>query len=214
MMVFTSAKSRLMMPGMVMMSRNALHGLAQDVVGDAERLEEARALLDAFHQALVGDHDDGVDAADQFGQRLLGLLHAALAFEREGLGDDRDSERAELAREIRDHGRSAAAGAAAETGGDEHHVRAVERFENFLGVFERSFAADLGIGARAQSFGQLRAELQFHRRLRKFQRLQIGIGGDEFDAFDFGADHAVDGVRSAAAHADHFNLRAVLRFFH
>ena len=103
-----------MMPGMVMMSRDALHGLAQNIVGDAERLEEAGALLDAIHQPLVGDHDDGVHAADQLGERLLGLLHAALAFEREGLGDDGDGERAEFAREIRDHGRRAAARAAAE----------------------------------------------------------------------------------------------------
>ena len=170
-------------------------------------------MLDAFHQALVGDHDDGVHAADQFGERLLGLLHAALAFERERLGDDGDGQRAEFAREIRDHGRRAAAGAAAEAGGDENHVRAFERFENFLGVFERGLAADLGIGARAQSLGELRAELQFHRRLRQLQRLQIGVGGDEFDAFHLGADHAVDGVATAAAHADHFDLRAVLQFF-
>ncbi len=33
-----------------------------------------------FHQPLVGNHDDGVDAADQFGKRLLGLLLPALAF--------------------------------------------------------------------------------------------------------------------------------------
>ena len=94
--------------------------------------------------------------------------------------------------------------------GDEHHVRAVERFENFFGVLERGLAADLGIGARAQTLGEFRAELQLHRRLRKLQRLQVGVGGDEFDAFDFGADHAVDGVRSAASHADDFDLRAVL----
>ena len=91
-------------------------------------------------------------------ERLLGLLHAALAFERERLGDHSDGERAEFAGEIGDHGRGAAAGAAAETRGDEHHVRAVERFENFFGVLERGFAADLGIRARAESFGELRAE--------------------------------------------------------
>ena len=129
---------------------NALNGLAQNIVRDAERFEKAGAVLDAFHQALVGNHDDGVDAADQFGERLLGLLHAALAFEGEGLGDDRNGERAEFAGEIRDHGSRAASGASAETGSDEDHVRAVERFENFFGVFERGFAADFGIGARAE----------------------------------------------------------------
>ena len=84
-------------------------------------------------------------------ERLLGLLHAPLAFEGERLRGDRNGQRAELAREIRYHGRGAAAGAAAETGGDENHVRAVERFENFLGVFERGLAADFGIRARAQA---------------------------------------------------------------
>ncbi len=129
------------------------------------------------------------------------------------LGGDGDGERAEFAGEIGDDRSGSAAGAAAETGGDENHVRAVERFENFFGVFERGFAADFGIGAGAESFGEFAAELKFDRRLRKFQRLQIGIGGDEFDAFDFRADHAVDRVGTAAAHADDFNFRAVLRFF-
>ena len=50
-------------------------------------------------------------------------------------------------------------------------------------------------------------------RLRQLQRLQIGVGGDEFDALDLGANHAVDGVGSAAAHADHLDLRAFLTFF-
>ena len=70
-----------------------------------------------------------------------------------------------------------------------------------------------GIRARAQSLRQFCAQLQLHRRLRKLQRLQVGVGGDELHAFDLGADHAVDGVRSAASHADHFDPRAVLRFF-
>ena len=129
---------------------DALDGLAQNVVGDAEGFEEARAVLDAFHQPLVGNNDDGVDAADQLGEGLLGLLHAALAFESERLRDHSHSERAELARKIRNDGRGAASRAAAQTGGDEHHVRAVESFEDFLRVFERGFAADLRIGACAQ----------------------------------------------------------------
>ena len=120
---------------------------------------------------------------------------------------------AEFARQIRNHGRRAAAGATAEPGRDKHHVRAVQRLENFLRVLERGLAADLGVRARAQPFRQLRAQLQLHWRLRKLQRLQVGIGGDEFDALDLRADHAVDGVRSAASHADHFDPGAVLRLF-
>ncbi len=140
------------------------------------------------------------------------MLHPPLAFEREGLGGNRHGKRAEFAGKIRNHGRSAASGAAAEAGGDENHVRAVERFENFLGVLKRGLAADFGICSRAQSFCKFCAQLQFHRRLRKLERLQIRVGRDEFHAFHLGANHAVDGVTTAAPHTDYFYLRAVLYF--
>ncbi len=87
------------------------------------------------------------------------MLLAALAFERERLGDHGHRERAELARQRGDNGSSAAAGASAEAGGEKNHVRAFERFNNFVGVLERGFAADFGIGARAESLGELGADL-------------------------------------------------------
>ena len=43
--------------------------------------------------------------------------------------------------------------AAAEAGGDEDHVGALERFDNFVGVFERGFAADFRMGSGAQAIG-------------------------------------------------------------
>ncbi len=85
-MVFTSAKSRLMMPGMVMMSGDPLHALPQNVIGDAERFEEAR-VFGYCEQLFVGDDDGGVDRLHQFGDAALGLLHAAFAFKGKGLGD-------------------------------------------------------------------------------------------------------------------------------
>jgi len=69
---------------------DALHGLAKNIVGDAERFEEARPMLHALHQPLVGDHDYGIDAADQLCECLFGLLHAALAFECKRLRHHRD----------------------------------------------------------------------------------------------------------------------------
>ncbi len=78
---------------------DALHGLAKDVVGNAERFKETRPRFDGLHQALVGNDDHRVHAADQFGERLLGLLLAALAFEQERLGDYGNGERAEFAGE-------------------------------------------------------------------------------------------------------------------
>ena len=144
---------------------------------------------------------------------MLGLLHAAFPLERKRLGDDRNGERAQFAGEIRNDRRGAAACAAAQPGGYENHVGAVERFQDFFGVFERGFAAYFGVGARPQPFRQFGAELQLHRRLRKLERLQIGVRGNEFDALHLGPYHAVDGVRTAASYTDYFNLGAVLRFF-
>src|SRR5256885_6103095 len=186
--------------------RNALHGLAQNVVRDAKRVEETRAAFDRFHQAFVGNHDDGVHRTDQVLQCLFGLHHAALTFKRKRLRDDGDRQRAEFTRERSHHGRGAGAGAAAEAGRDENHVRAFERLNNFVRIFERGFAANLGIRARAEAFRKFRAELQLHRRLRKLQRLQIGIRRDEFHALHFGANHSVDRVAAATAHADYFYL--------
>ena len=58
---------------------------------------------------------------------LVGLLRAAGALELERRRDDADGQRAELARDARDDGRRAGAGAAALAGGDEHHVGAAQR---------------------------------------------------------------------------------------
>ena len=109
-------------------------------------------------------------------------------------------------------GARAAAGAAAEARGQKNHVRAFEGFDDFVGIFERRLAANLGIRARAEPLGELPADLQLDGRLGKLERLQVGVRGDELDPFDLGADHAVDGVASSAAHADHFDLRALLIF--
>src|SRR6266404_5834026 len=41
----------------------------------------------------------------------------------------------------------------------------------------------------------------------KLQRLQIGVSGDEFHAFELGANHAVHRVAASPAHSDDFDLR-------
>src|SRR5690606_6768071 len=79
-----------------------------------------------------------------------------------------------------------------------------------VAVLERGLAADLRVGARAQALGDVAAELQAHARADLFQRLRVGVGADEFHAVDdVGADHVLHGVAAAAAHADHFDYRAL-----
>ena len=129
------------------------------------------------------------------------------------LGDDGNRQRAHFAGQRGDDRRSAGAGAAAEAGGDEDHVGAFERLDDLVGIFERGLAADFGIGAGAQAVGELHAELDLHGRARHAQRLQVGVGDDEFDALHAGIDHAVDGVVAASAHADDLDLGVVAGVF-
>ena len=96
----------------------------KNIVRRHEGIRHRGVAIDHAEQPLVGDGDDGVDG---FSQRLepdLGLLEPFLAFELERLGHHRDGERAELGGEAGDHGRGTGARAAAEAGGDEHHVGA------------------------------------------------------------------------------------------
>ena len=145
---------------------DSLHALAQDVIGDAERFEEA-GILRHGQQLLVRDYDGRVHRLHQLGDTALGLLHAALALEGKRLGDHGDGKRAHFAGQRCDDGSCAGASAAAQTGGDKHHVRAFERFDNLVGVLERRFAADFRAGARAQAIGELDAKLNLHRRARR-----------------------------------------------
>src|SRR5258708_37020545 len=101
---------------------DALHRLTKDVVGNAEGVEEACAALDGFHQALVGNHNDGGHSANEFLRSLFRLHHAALAFESERFCDHADAKRAELAVNRSDHGSRAAAAASAEAVRNEEPV--------------------------------------------------------------------------------------------
>ena len=125
------------------------------------------------------------------------LGHAALAFEAEGAGDDGDGKRSHLAGKRGDDRSGSGAGAAAETGGDEDHVRAFEGFDDLLGVFERGATADVRVGSRAEAAGELDAELELDGGVRCLERLDVGVGGDELDALDARGDHAIDRVVAA-----------------
>jgi hypothetical protein len=64
-------------------------------------------------------------------------------------------------------------------------------------------------GLAPEAVGELHAELDLHRRVRQLERLEVGVGNHELDAFEMRLDHAVDRVASSAAHADDLDLGAV-----
>ena len=102
---------------------------------------------------------------------------------------------------------AARAGAAAHAGGDERHVRTVQRRGYGLDGFFGGGLTDFRPGAGAEAFGQADAELDLVVAQGMFQRLRVGVGGDELDTFKLGADHVVDGIAAGAANADHGDAR-------
>ena len=58
-----------------------LDALAQDVVGELERLGERRLLLDHLQQSVVLDHDQRVDLVGELVDADLGLLRAPPSLE-------------------------------------------------------------------------------------------------------------------------------------
>jgi hypothetical protein len=97
-----------------------------------------------------------------------------------GLVTTPDGERADLVLgDLGDDGRGARAGAAALAGGDEHHVRALERLLDVVARLGRGAEADLGVGARAEALRHHVADVQLDVGVAHLQRLRIGVRGDE-----------------------------------
>ena len=212
MIVFTSAKSRLMMPGIVMMSEipcTPWRRMSSAMRNDSKKpASSATASNFSFGMTIVVSTDS---ISSEMPRSACCMRR--LPSKENGLRDHGNGERAHLAGQRRDDRSGAGAGASAESGGDEDHVGAFERLDDLVGIFERGLAADFRIRARAEAVRQLHAELQLHGRVRHAQRLQVGVGDDELDALHAGIDHAVDGVAAASAYADHFDLGVVAGLF-
>ena len=140
---------------------------------------------------------------------------ALRALELERAGDDAHGERADLVLgDLRDHGRGAGAGAAALAGGDEHHVRALERLLDVVARLGRRALPDLRVRARAEALREVVADVQLDVGIGHLERLGIRVAGDELHAGEAGVDHPVDGVGSAAADADDLDHREIAASFH
>ena len=198
----TSAKSRLIRPGVVI--RSVMPWTPESSTWSADwnaSSTETVAVADR-QQPVVRDDDEGVDLVAQRRRCRLGLVGPAAALEGERAGDDADGQRAERAGDAGDDGRAAGAGAAALAGGDEDHVGALEDLLDLLRVVLGGLPADLGVGAGAEAAGELAADVELDVGVAHQQRLRVGVDGDELDALEADLDHPVDGVDAAAADAD------------
>ena len=76
--------------------------------------------------------------------------------------------------------------------------------------FFRRRRADVGLGAGAETFGDMDAHLDAALGARAQQSLRIGVGDHELDAAQAGGDHVVDGVAARSAHTKHGDPRLEL----
>ena len=95
-------------------------------------------------------------------------------------------------------GRAAGAGAAALAGGHEHHVGALHDLFDLVGVVLGGLRAHLGVGAGAEAAGELAADVELDVGVAHEEGLGVGVDRDELDALESDLDHPVDGVDPAA----------------
>src|SRR6266511_2541545 len=189
---------------------DALHTLTQHVVDDEERDDHARALLDDLQQAIVRDGDERVDLVDEIVDALLRQQLPLRSLERERLRHDRHRERADVLRDLGDDRSRAGPRPAAHAGGHEDHVGFLQRLVQLLAVVLGGLATNCGIGARTEALRDLVADADLVRCVGEEERLGVGVHRDELDAHELRSDHAIDGVRTAAADADDLDEREVL----
>ena len=206
----TSAKSRLIRPGIVMMSL-----MPWTPWRSTSSTTLKASMMVVFFWTTSLSRSFGIvmsvstwalSSSAAFSATSLRLAPS----KRERLGHDADGQRARLLRDL-GHDRSRAGpGPATETRGDEDHVRVGEGLGDLLGVLLRRALADRGVAAGTEAAGDLVADPDLVRRVGLEERLGVRVAGDELDAHHLGPDHPVDGVAAAAADADDADQREVL----
>ena len=127
---------------------------------------------------------------------------AAAALEAERPRHDADGQRLELARELGDDRRTAGAGAAALARGDEDHVGALQRLLQLVAALHPGGMPDGRVGAGAEAARRLRADVDLHVGVAHQSACASVLTATNSTPVRPGVDHAVDGVRAAAADAD------------
>ena len=122
-----------------------------------------------------------------------------------GPGHNADGQRAHALGHLGDDRRGTGPGPAALAGGDEDHVRALQRLLDLRPVLLGCLAPDLGVAAGTKTPSELPPNVELEVSVAHEQRLGVGVGGDELHVAQPGVDHPVDGVHAAAADPDHLD---------
>ena len=156
MIVRTSAKSRLIRPGIVIRSQMPWTPWRRtsSAMRNASSIDVARSSTSSSRS--FGIDDDRVAVRAQLVDAVVGLARRLVPSNLNGVVTMPDRQRAELARDPRDDRRGAGAGASALARGDEDHVRAAKRALDLVVRLLRRAAAEVGIGAGAEALASAR----------------------------------------------------------
>ena len=138
------------------------------------------------------------------GNAFFGALLAGRAFIGERLRHNTDGENAFFLRDLRDNRSGARTGAAAHAGCNKEQMSAGHGVTDFFSRINGGFLANLRIRPGAEPAF---AELQKHVSLIHGKSLMIGVGRDKLNTVSPLIHHILDGISTAATHADHFDHR-------
>jgi hypothetical protein len=128
------------------------------------------------------------------------------SLESEGLGDDCDGESASLLSYFRYYRNATCACATTHASGNKDHISTLNEVFDYATTFLGCFAPNLMIATGAQTPGQFLTQLNSSGSLSQSESLAIGIHGYKVNALYSFADHACDGIATAAANANGFDF--------
>ena len=188
---------------------DAPHGRRQHLIRFREGfLDEgvAKELIEFF----VVDNQQAVHAFFQFVDSVDRLGLGLIAFVLEGNGHHGDGQDAAVLCHLGNDRRGARPGAAAHAGGDEQHLGPV--VQRLAGDVILGFEGGVAAGRRVRPGAQsVRAHLDLDGDFTGQQGLRIGVADDEAASLDVLAVHVVDGIATAAADSDHFDVGVFAR---
>ena len=158
--VRTSAKSTLMRPGRVISSAMPCTAPCSTwlaLLKASNNVVLAPSTVSSFWFGIVISESTYLPSS---ADAVIRDQRALAAFHLERTRDHGHREDAEFLRDLRDHRRRARARATAHAGGDEQHVAAFDHLDDAIAIFHRRLAAHFGIGAGAETLGDVAADLQ------------------------------------------------------
>ncbi len=206
----TSAKSRLIRPGVVIRSvmPETPWSSTWSACLKASRIDTLRSVIDSSRSLGM------TMRVSTSSRSWLMPSSAELARRRpskaNGRVDDADGQGAERPGDAGHDGRASGAGAAALAGRHEHHVGALDDLFDLVGVVLGGLGAHVGVGAGTETAGELAADVELDVGVTHQQGLGVGVDRDELDTLEADLDHAVDGVDAASTDTHDLDDRQVV----